>query len=298
MSMRSQLVQTVSRLLAADERVVVLLGDIGVFGFRHAFRDFPDRVYNIGILEQATVSVAAGLAKTGLIPVIHTIAPFLTERCLEQIKDDFGYQGLGGNFVTVGASYDYAALGCTHHCPGDVQVVTSIPGFEVMLPGSAGEFDHLFTQAYASGRPSYFRLSETENPVTTEASFGKASVITEGKAATVVAIGPILAPVLKAVEGFDVTVLYYATVSPFDDQTLRAHARSRKVLLCEPYYRGGLAASITDALWPEPVLLRSVGVPRQFLTNYGTVGDHDAAIALDPKGIRAELQRLIDVQIG
>jgi transketolase len=115
-----------------------------------------------------------------------------------------------------------------------------------------------------------------------------------GQAATVVAIGTMLDPVLEAASGLDVTVLYYATVNPFDAVTLKAQAGSGKVLLCEPYYRGGLAAEITEALWPKPVLLRMVGVPRRFLRNYGKRHEHDAAIGLAPSDIRQELQRLID----
>jgi transketolase len=294
MSMRKQLVQSISGLLARDERVVVLLGDIGVFGFRDAMRDFPARVYNVGILEQATVSMAAGLAKVGLIPIVHTIAPFLTERCLEQIKVDFGYQALGGNFITVGASYDYAALGCTHHCPGDVQVVSSIPGASVVLPGTAAEFDRLLSANYAAKGPNYFRLSEREHGADTGAT-GPAKVLRTGTKATVIAVGPMLAAVSKAVEGKDVTLLYYTTVTPFDAATLRDNCASGKVLLCEPYYRGGLSASITEALWPKPVLLKSVGVPREFLRGYGNVADHDAALGLDPAGIRAALETLLDV---
>lgn len=293
MSMRKQFVATVSQLLAEDPRLVLLLGDIGVFGFNDAARCFPDRVYNIGILEQATVSLAAGLAKTGLIPIVHTIAPFLTERCLEQIKVDFGYQALGGNFVTVGASYDYAALGCTHHCPGDVQAVTTVPGVEVIVPGTAAEFDRLFRETYDSGRPTYFRLAEQEHRAEITASFGQASVVKEGNAATVVVIGPLLESILDAVRNLDVTVLYYHTVRPFDADMLRRHAPAGKVLLCEPYYRGGLAAEITEALWPRPVLLRSLGVPCRFLTEYGKVEQHDEAIGLTPDAIRTELEGLI-----
>ena len=90
--MRKQFVQTVEGLLAEDERLVLLLGDIGVFGFRNSLRELPQRVYNIGILEQSTVSLSAGLSMTGLIPIVHTIAPFIVERCVEQLKDDFCYQ--------------------------------------------------------------------------------------------------------------------------------------------------------------------------------------------------------------
>jgi transketolase len=292
MSMRKQFVQTTSRLLEQDERVVLLLGDIGVFGFRDAFREFPERVYNIGILEQATVSLAAGLAKTGMVPIVHTIAPFLTERCLEQIKIDFGYQGLGGNFVTVGASYDYAALGCTHHCPGDVEIMRSVPGMDIVVPGNAADFDGLLGAAYASSRPTYFRLSEAENAISPEADFGEAAVVCQGSAAVVVAVGPMLEAVMEAAQGLDVTVLYYATVAPFDAATLRAQT-SRRILLCEPYYRGGLVAEIAEALWPDPVLVRSVGVPRKFLTNYGRMVEHDAELGFTPGAIRKELELLI-----
>ena len=80
MKIRQQFPLSVKEAMDLDNRVVTLLGDIGVWSFHKAKEEYPDRVYNIGILEQATISVAAGLAKTGLIPVVHTIAPFLVER--------------------------------------------------------------------------------------------------------------------------------------------------------------------------------------------------------------------------
>ena len=143
--MRKQLVKTVSDILEKDPRVVLLLGDIGVYGFREAFEKYPKRVYNIGILEQASVGLAAGLALEGMIPIFHTIAPFMVERALEQLKVDFGYQGLGGNFISVGGSYDYASLGATHHCPGDVQILKTIPGAQIFVPGHPIEFDAHFS---------------------------------------------------------------------------------------------------------------------------------------------------------
>ena len=158
--MRKQFVLTTEDVMAKDERLVVLLGDISVFGFRNAFQQFPGRIHNIGICEQAMTSVAAGLSKEGLVPVIHSIAPFVVERCFEQIKVDFCYQKLGGNIVSVGGSYDYAALGCTHHCPGDVAILHALPGMEIVVPGAPQEYDQLFRTAYANGQPTYFRLSE------------------------------------------------------------------------------------------------------------------------------------------
>ena len=78
--MRKQFVKTVEELIEKDNKTVLLLGDIGVFGFRNSFKAFPDRVFNIGILEQAMTSFAAGLSKEGFYPILHSIAPFIIER--------------------------------------------------------------------------------------------------------------------------------------------------------------------------------------------------------------------------
>ena len=283
--------KTVESLLTADSRLVVLLGDIGVFGFRNAFQLHPHRIYNIGICEQAMTSMAAGLAKTGLIPVLHSIAPFVVERCFEQIKVDFCYQKLPGNIVSVGASYDYAALGCTHHCPGDVAVLRTLPGMEIVVPGTPAEFDRLFRAAYANPHPTYFRLSERSNPQTHEVEFGRANVLKRGKQATVIAVGPALPAVLAAVQDLDVTVLYYTTVAPFDGDTLKQNSRGGKIVLVEPFYAGTLVADIHAALETASVAIETIGVPHRFLTDYGHAEEHDEAIGLTPAGIR---QRIAD----
>lgn len=291
--MRKQFVRTIEDVMAKDERLVLLLGDIGVFGFRNAFQHFPLRTYNIGICEQAMTSLAAGLAKEGLVPVVHSIAPFVVERCFEQIKVDFCYQKLGGNIVSVGGSYDYAALGCTHHCPGDVAVLRTLPGMEIVLPGTPQEYDQLFCAAYANGHPTYFRLSERNNPQSFMVEFGRANILKQGKLATVIAVGTALAPTLAAAQDLDVTLLYYTTVAPFDAETLRENCASKKVVLVEPYYEGVVLKDIVAALAPAPLQIKSVGVPHRFLTNYGHQEEHDEAIGLTPSGVRAHIEKLI-----
>ncbi|WP_395750849.1 transketolase family protein [Prosthecobacter sp.] len=293
--MRKQFVTTTERLLDEDERVVVLLGDIGVFAFRNAFKKHPQRIINIGILEQATVSVAAGLAKEGFIPLFHSIAPFVVERAFEQIKVDFGYQSLGGNFVSVGGSYDYAALGCSHHCPGDVSLMQAIPGVEIIVPGHPAELDALMSKTYASGHPTYYRLSERSNRSAQDVTFGSAKVIHTGKGPTVVTVGPFLDRVTEALAGTDATILYYTTITPFDAATLQQHAGDGRILCVEPFYEGTLAASVTQALRGKRIALSSMGVPREFLTAYGPAAYHDQACGLLPADIRARYDELLHV---
>jgi len=291
--MRKQFVSTLEEMLSKDQRIILLLGDIGVFGFKKAFKKFPDRVYNIGILEQSTIGIASGLAMTELIPVVHTITPFLVERSYEQLKLDFGYQKLGGNFVSVGGSYDYAALGCTHHCPGDVGILKNIPGMEIIIPGSAEELDKLFRQTYDNGHPTYFRLSGRNNFESYEVNFGKANVLKKGKKATVIIVGSILSQVLPAVEDSDVSILYFTTIKPFDAEMLRQNCDCGKILLCEPYYSGALIADITNALKPKPLIIEAVGVPDEFLNKYGKAEEHDEHIGLTVQNIKEKLDNLI-----
>jgi transketolase len=88
-------------------------------------------------MEQSMIGVASGLSKAGFIPFVHSIAPFITERCYEQLKLNLGYENINVFVVSVGGSYDYTGLGSTHHCPNDLRIVSSIPNFKTYCPGNS-----------------------------------------------------------------------------------------------------------------------------------------------------------------
>ena len=291
--MRKQFVTTVEEILLKDENTALLLGDISVFGFRNSFKNYPKRVYNIGILEQATVSLAAGLSKVGINPIVHTIAPFLVERCFEQLKIDFGYQKLNGNFVSIGASYDYAALGCTHHCPGDVQVLKSIPEMQIIVPGNSKEFDSLFNECYNNGCPTYYRLSESEHVEDFDVRFGKANVLKKGSKATIIVIGTMLKNVLEATRDLDVTIIYYSTIEPFDSETLINNMSGNRIIVCEPYYEGSITTDIVKSVRPTPII-DFISIEKKFLTNYGTASNHEEELGLSTEKIHEKINKIIN----
>lgn len=287
--MRKQFVKSLKNILYNDQRTVLMLGDIGVFGFRDELRDIPNRAYNIGILEQTTVSVAAGMSRSGLIPFIHTISPFMVERALEQIKDDFGYQNLNGNFVSIGNSYDFAALGCTHHCPGDIQVLSSIPNIKLFSPGTSSEFNYLLNKNYETG-VNYYRLSEYENDVSYNTD--KISVIKKGSDATVLCIGNKLNETIAACKNLNVTLLYTNTILPFDKETLKNNF-NKNIIVVQPFYVGSIDNIITEVFSDQYCKIYNIGVPRQFLTNYGTKFEHDNHLELDTKGIYRQIKNFL-----
>jgi transketolase len=155
---RQQFPKTVLDIMDKDERVVVLLGDIGVYAFKEVFAKYPTRCYNVGILEQSMVGMAAGLAMAGFIPIIHTIEPFLVDRAFEQIKIDFGYQGLKGNIVGVDVSESAPNLGYTHQCPYALRHMGDVKGMNVYAPVTADELNEYLKKYYDKGL-NYFRIS-------------------------------------------------------------------------------------------------------------------------------------------
>jgi transketolase len=244
-------------------------------------------VINIGIMEQTLVGVAAGFAMEGFHTIAHTMAPFLVERPFEQVKVDFGYQGLGGTLASVGAPYDYGTEGGTHHSPGDVGVVLTVPNTDVLVPGCAAELDRLLRATYADGRLTYLRASVAQNDVAFEVGRGRLDVVRRGSRATVVVVGPLLTRTLAACEGLDVSVLYTASVAPFDAAGLAAAAGPDPLVIAvEPFYEGTSLPALADALRHVPSRFASVGIPRRFITSYGTAEEHDRELGMDVAGIR------------
>ncbi|WMX44079.1 transketolase family protein [Streptomyces roseicoloratus] len=290
-TMRDRFIATTSRLLDDDPRLALVLAEISKDGFREALDRHPERAVNVGIREQLLIGVGGGMALTGMRPIMHTFAGFLVERPFEQLKLDFGHQGVHGVLVSAGGSYDWPAGGFTHMSPGDVALMDTLDGWTVQVPGHPDEAETLLRRAAASDESVYVRLSVHANAAAHPVSRSGITTLREGSRGVVVAVGPMLDSVLAAAEGLDVTVLYATTVRPFDGATLRrAVAGSRAdVVLVEPYLAGTSTAAVNDALVDRPHRVLGLGIGRGELRRYGSVGEHLAGQGLDPAALRTRI---------
>ncbi len=158
--MRKTFVKTLIELAEKDESIYLLTGDIG-FNALEAFADkFPKRFINCGIAEQNMMGVAAGLALSGKKVYVYSIIPFVTVRCLEQIKNDVCFQNLDVKIVGYATGFSYGAQGTTHHAIEDVGVMRALPNMTVLSPADPSEERELILQSYKTKSPAYIRLDK------------------------------------------------------------------------------------------------------------------------------------------
>lgn len=301
-SMRQEFADTMLAVGRKDPNLVVLIGDISHFILQPFAKECPGRFYNVGICEQTIVSMAAGLAKVGFFPVVHTISPFIVERAFEQIKLDFGYQRLGVNLVTVGSAFDYAALGCTHHCYGDFALLKGVEGIQIIYPASPIEFNLLFKETYANGYPTYFRLPEYQHGVNFTKkliSFGKGIKVRKGRSITIIALGPQLKTALNASSeikklGLDPEIIYLHTIKPLDDKMIiESLKKTKRCLVIEEH---GMYGGVFDDVLRvgknlSGVKYAAINTGDKFIHAYGTYGEYCQYLGFSVKGIIAKIKK-------
>jgi transketolase len=285
--MRQQFVETVGELLEADPLTALVLADISYDAFKGVAARFPQRVINVGIREQLMVSVAGGLALSGMRPIVHSYATFTVSRAFEQLKLDLSHQDVDAVVVSIGASYDSPTAGTTHFAPEDVALFDTLPGWQVHVPAQVREVGALLRHAVSAGGRHYLRLTEFDVP---RLSLMSAST---RPTAVVVAVGPTIGAVHEAVRDLDLRVVPMTTVRPFDAVALQRALLDvelpASVVLVEPYLAGTSAHEVAAALVDVPHRLLSLGVQRHDLRRYGTTADHDAAHGLDAAALRESI---------
>ena len=287
--MRGEFAKLCLETVKNDSKSVVMVGDISHFLLRETEQVAPNRFYNIGICEQSMVGMASGMAIEGMRPIIHTIAPFLVERAFEQIKNDIGYQNTEVTIVTVGGTYDYSDLGCTHHCYGDIAMMRLIPNMQVFEPSTPQEFRTLFEKTWGNGLPKYFRLSKEQHSQDFEVEPEVMKVVRESKDDRWVFVsGHILDDVL---ESPNIGVIYIPTLSSINKESYleisKVIENAKKIYSVENHFTiGGLGDFVSETF---NVVVNRIGLERKFLTNYGNFSNLRRDAGMDRQSIIQKL---------
>lgn len=272
--MRNAFAKEITALGRSDPRLVLLSADIGNRLFDEFKAACPERFYNCGVAEANMIGVAAGLAMSGLRPVCYTITPFVTYRCLEQIRVDVCYHHLPVVIVGTGSGLSYASLGATHHSCEEVGMLRLLPGMTVLAPADAVETRLALRAALRQPSPVYVRIGKKGEPVVhagePEFVIGKAIPVRAGEDVCLLAAGVMLPTALATAEALakrSVSAAVYSmhTIKPLDT-TLLAEVASRFKLVAtleEHSVLGGLGGAVAE-WWAER------GGSRARLLRFGT----------------------------
>lgn len=305
--MRNTFAKEVTNLAKTDKRVVLLSGDIG----NKLFDEFKEvdarRFYNCGVAEANMMGVAAGMALSGLRPIVYTITPFTTTRCFEQIRVDVCYHQAPVIIVGTGSGLSYAELGPTHHSLEDLAILRTLPGMIVLAPCDANELQCALREALQQNHPVYIRIGKKGEPIIhpnlDRLEIGKALPIVKGNNIALLSTGTLMPEVLKAAallkeEGISAEVMSFHTIKPLDTAYLTQAVQRFKLLVSieEHGVIGGLGSAIAEWLAAQPVStpFLSLGTPDEFMheigsqdyarAKYGLVGEKIVASILQRLG--------------
>lgn len=280
-AMRQRFAKVMAELIEENNNLSLVLADITADKFSDVQKKYPDRVINVGIREQLMIGVSGGLALSGMRTFVHTFSSFLVERPFEQIKISLSHQGVNAVLVSAGASYDLSVDGRTHQSPADVQLLSTLGNWNIIVPGNAEEAEFALRKAALGTESYYIRLSTETNHATYWNGEPYFSVLKKGTSGTVIAVGPVAERVINATKALDLTVLYSPVIRPFDGKTLRETLTRPDIAIVEPYLQGTSAHFVSESLKETPHRLLSIGVKHEELRKFGKPDEHMYAHGLD-----------------
>lgn len=247
-----------------DKDIVVLCSDSrGSASLAPFAAKYPEQFVEVGIAEQDLVSISAGLAKCGKKPFAASPACFLSTRSYEQAKIDCAYSDTNVTLVGISGGVSYGALGMSHHSAQDIAAMAAIPNMRVYLPSDHLQTECLMKALLKDEKPAYIRVGRNAvDPVYEEGKvpfeMDKATVVTEGKDAVIVACGEMVKPAADAAklleaEGIRVTVLDMYCVKPLDKDAIVKAAKNAKLVVTAEEHSpfGGLGSMVSQVVGRE-----------------------------------------------
>ncbi len=295
--------KTIARIMRKDASVVAIsaamLEGTGLAGVR---REFPDRVFDVGIAEQHAVSMAAGMASAGIVPFVSIYSTFL-QRSFDQIVHDVCLQNLPVTLIA-----DRAGIvgedGKTHHGAFDVSYIRCLPNIVLAAPKDENELQHLVYTAYKHTGPFAIRIARGEavgtpmDPEPRELPIGKGSLLREGRDAVIFGLGKSLSAAIEAAEmlserGISCGVANPIFVKPLDIELILNAARTtgRIVTVEENVLAGGFGSAVVEGLAAAGLgdtKVHRIGMPDSFI-EHGAAADQRRRLKIDAEGIAEQV---------
>ena len=256
--MRTTFINQLVEEARTNERIFLLVGDLGYNVVEPFANAYPERFINVGICEQNMAGIAGGLAMNGWIVYCYSIGNFPTLRCIEQIRNDIVYYNNNVRVVSVGAGYAYGSQGVSHQATEDVAMLRSLPNMTVCSPSDPIETKMLVHLSVSHQGPMYIRLGKAGEQVFHQQEIQDyhlgdlLPIINKGSETLVLTSGSILARVMESIETkhLDYDVYTVPVVKPLNASQLCALAEQRTQIIVveENQKSGGIGSAIIEIL--------------------------------------------------
>jgi transketolase len=285
---------------ASRPEFVFLTGDLGYKALEPLREALGSRFINAGVAEQNMVSVAAGLARSGLRPWVYSIAPFVYARPFEQIRNDVCLHKLPVVLVGNGGGYGYGVMGATHHALEDYGALLCLPHIRAYVPAFDADVMAMTSDLFSVGHPAYFRLGLSEEPKdATVPPYAPWRKLQDGPGWVIVVTGSLAGSLWGAVRELELVSrpsLWLVSELPVRNlpaEFLADLAHSRRLLVVEEHVaQGGVAqnlASILLATGQAPARFAARSAQGYLSGRYGSQKFHRRECGLDPASILAFL---------
>jgi transketolase len=307
--MRKRWLETLHTMAMKNDRIAFVGSDLSAdSAFKKLHADIGHRFFMEGISEAYLVGMAAGLAASGMIPYVSTIATFLTRRCFEQVSVDVGLSNANVRLIGGGGGLVYTPLGPTHLAIDDIALMRAVPNMTVVVPADADEMERVMLATEAHEGPVYIRVAKGGETVVSKSDhgfqLGKAIPHRPSGEILLLATGVLVKTALAvadslAEEGMRVGVLNVHTIKPLDSATiLEFAARARVVLTMEEHLlHGGLGSAVAELVaenhLPALRCFKRLGLPDQFPKEYGSQDSLLAAAGLSPNAVAQQVRDLV-----
>lgn len=310
--MRTTFISTLIRLAEQNPDIFLVISDLGFSVVEEFERKFPTRFINTGIAEANAVSIAAGLALSGKIPYVYSIAPFITMRAFEQVRVDGAYMNTNIRLVGVGGGLSYGPAGATHHAIEDLAIMRSLPNMTVLAPGDPWEAAHLVEQSVNIRGPVYIRLGKNKEPVVSrinaDCRIGRANVHSEGGDLSILTtgntfeLGTQVVKLLHEKFNLKASLANIHTLKPLDKDYVLSQVRPGMALFTieEHNCYGGLGSAVAEVVAESGigVVFRRFAIPDAYSHYVGSQDYIRAKWKLDFPSIAGEIAVLVQQSKG
>ena len=257
--MRNAFVGKLLELAAADDRIFLITADLGWSVLEVFAERYPERFLNVGVAEANMAGIATGLAQTGFIPFIYSIATFSSMRCYEQVRNGPLLHFLPVRIVGIGGGFAYGHAGATHYALEDLTIARTRPGMTVLVPADPAQTFSIVQASLNLPGPAYLRIGKGGNPqvpgLAGRFAFGRPEVVREGSEVLFLACGPIVHEALMAAALLDkegisaaVAIMAHLPFSPSEDLVALLGGFPAVVSVEEGYVAGGLGSLVAEAI--------------------------------------------------